>query len=209
MNDLVQSISKWFTEKTSSSMYFTYAVFLVTWNWSFFQIIFLEDSSLFYYPRIEYIYSNLFFDIPLLLHTPYWFHISATFIVNTIWHIIPPGIFTFFAIKYLPTINQKVLRIELGNRFDRKKDFVIARSKYEEWELDEERDREKRLIELSNIKDSQGKILSDIKNTEWPDLVGSGSNLSGEQIQAILSLLSSFGAKKKVIKSVDDSLHGR
>lgn len=209
MNDFVQSISKWFTEKTSSSMYFTYAIFFVTWNWSFFQIIFLEDSSLFYYPRIEYIYSNLFFDIPLLFHTPYWFYISTTFIVNIIWHIIPPVIFTFFAIKYLPTINQKVLRTELKDRFDRKKDFVTARSKYEEWELDEERDREKRLRDLGNIKDSQEKILSDIKNIDWLGSSRSVSKLTEAQIQAILSLISSFGAEKKTIKNVENSLRGR
>lgn len=208
MNDFVQSISKWFTEKTSSSMYFTYAIFFLTWNWSFFQIVFLEDSSLFYYPRIEYIYSNLFFDIPLLFHTPYWFYIITTFFINVAWHVIPPVIFTFLAIKYLPSLNQRVLRIELKNRFNRKKDFVLARSEYEQWELNEERDREKRLEDLGEIKSSQEKILSGIRNTDWLSSSRSSSKLTEAQIQSILSLLSSFGAETKTIKNVENSLRG-
>ncbi len=133
MEGFWDSVSKWFNEKTSSPLYFTYIVFFVAWNWKFFQIIFLEDSSLFGAPRIEYMNSHLLFSfsIPWVWH---WITAVCVWIVNSLWHILPPVLYTFLATKYLPLANKWAFSIHVKNHFQRKEAYRDANLNYEKGE---------------------------------------------------------------------------
>ena len=122
MGEILSSFSKWFGEKTSGPLYWTYFCFLITWNWKFFQLVFFEDASLFTSPRVEYI-DNLFY-------TPSNFMLIDWFI-NFAWHLVPPALFTYFAIVYLPRLNRWAFKIHLTNYFDRKTLFQEHKVVYE------------------------------------------------------------------------------
>ena len=121
MDGFWSSLSKWFNEKTSSPLYFTYIGFFIAWNWKFFQIIFLENENLFLTPRIEYIKSKLIFHTPLYSKISERLNIPIDWLLNTAWHILPPAIFTYLAIVYLPKVHKWALDKYLESRFERKK----------------------------------------------------------------------------------------
>jgi hypothetical protein len=122
MSEFWSSFSKWFSEKASSPLYWTYFGFFVAWNWIFFQVIFLEDASLFTRPRIEYLNA--------LSLTP--FDISAVdWVINVAWHVLPPVLFTYIAIVYLPRLHKWAFEIYLVRYFERKTMFQERKAEYE------------------------------------------------------------------------------
>lgn len=123
MSELLSSLSKWFSEKANSPLYWTYFGFFVAWNWKFFQIIFLEDPSLFDTPRVEYLSS--------LLYAPFGIQL-VNWIVNVLYHIVPPILFTYLAIVYLPTLHKWAFEIHLTHHFDRRSLFQEKKALYEE-----------------------------------------------------------------------------
>lgn len=134
MNGFWSSASRWFSEKTSSPLYFTYIGFFVVWNWKFFQIIFFESPVLFWRPRIEYLEHNLYFHTGAYQLAP-----VVDFVLNFVWHAIPPAIFTFVAIVYLPIIQKWALEKHLNDRFERKQMFTRKQREYDEWLLSQEK----------------------------------------------------------------------
>ncbi|OGG47999.1 hypothetical protein A3D66_02935 [Candidatus Kaiserbacteria bacterium RIFCSPHIGHO2_02_FULL_50_9] len=154
MDGFWSSFSKWSSEKTSSPLYFTYIGFFVAWNWKFFQIIFLEHSSLFISPRIEYISSELSFSLgnPIL-----------DFLANDAWHLIPPAIFTWVTIMYLPRVQKWALEKYLESRFERKRMFETKRHEHDQWILSLERKKEKTLESIATSKASQAEKRKTIK----------------------------------------------
>lgn len=165
MDGFWSSASKWFSEKTSSPLYFTYIGFFIAWNWKFFQIIFLESENLFSVPRIEYIKSKLFFSTPLYSKFPEWARISIDWILNTVWHILPPAIFTYLAIVYLPRLHKWALDKYLENRFERKKMFEIKKFEHDKWLLDQENLHSQTLKNFASIKEQQLATEERIKKT--------------------------------------------
>lgn len=123
MQEFWSSVSKWFNEKTSSPLYFTYIAFFVIWNWKFFQIIFLENDKLFSSPRIEYIEKNLNLHIT---NNTFW-----DFIINFGWHIIPPTFLTYLAVEYLPRIQKWAFDIHTRNYIERKRTYWYENSRFE------------------------------------------------------------------------------
>lgn len=165
MNGFWSSASKWFNEKTSSPLYFTYIGFFVAWNWRFFQIIFLENENLFLAPRIEYIKSKLFFSTNFPLIIPAWLHILVDWLLNTAWHILPPAIFTYLAIVYLPRLHKWALHKYLESRFERKRMFEIKRFEDDKWLLDQEKIHSKTLENFASVKEQQLKTEERIQKT--------------------------------------------
>ena len=147
MEGFWDSFSKWFNEKTSSPLYFTYIAFFVAWNWKFFQIIFLEDASVFSVPRIEYMDSHFLFSfsIPWAWH---WIVVVCVWFVNTLWHILPPVAFAFLSIKYLPFAHKWAFDIYVENHFERKR-------VYREANLNYEKDKTENLKEVASEKKKQ------------------------------------------------------
>jgi hypothetical protein len=123
MTEFFSSFSKWFGEKANSPLYWTYFGFLIAWNWRFFQIIFLEDASLFYAPRVEYLETIAVH--PTSIAALDWF-------INIVWHIGPPAAFTYAAIVWLPQIHHWAFEIYTENLFVRKLSFHRRKVRYEE-----------------------------------------------------------------------------
>lgn len=158
MNEFWSSLSKWFSEKTSSPLYFTYLGFFVGWNWKFFQILFLENATLFSSPRIEYIAEKIPFHFGFPLPWGFFFELIA----NVIWEFIPPMILTYAAIVWLPHIQKWALNEYLKGRFERKRMFEEKRREYEKWSLNQEKERDKNLGELVEVKQKQARKKKDI-----------------------------------------------
>lgn len=122
MNELLTSLSKWFSEKANSPLYWTYLGFFVAWNWKFFQIIFLEHESLFTTPRVEYLET--------LIPAPSGIAI-LDWGINLLWHAVPPVIFTYIAIMYLPRLHRWAFEIYLKYHFERKTMFQEQKAEHE------------------------------------------------------------------------------
>ncbi len=123
MNELWSSFSKWFEERANSPLYWSFIFFFVTWNWKFFQIIFLEHESLFSKPRSEYIDS---------LQIAMTDSLFVNWVLNFGWHIIPPLVMTYFAIVYLPKFNKWAFDIHLTHYFERNALYQTKKAKHEE-----------------------------------------------------------------------------
>lgn len=123
MSEFLSSFSKWFQDKANSPLYWTYFGFFVAWNWKFFQVVFLEDASLFSSPRIEYLNS---LNITLLGNN------FLNWVVNMLWRIVPPIGFTYAAIIWLPALHKWAFGIYLTHYFDRKTLFQERKAEYEE-----------------------------------------------------------------------------
>ncbi|MBI3074656.1 MAG: hypothetical protein HYY92_00345 [Parcubacteria group bacterium] len=83
-------------------------------------------------PRVEYIASELIFSAPLNLSKKLLFaQPFVDFIANTVWHLVPPALFTVLAIIFLPRAHEWALRIYLNGYFSRKNIYHEASIKYE------------------------------------------------------------------------------
>lgn len=122
MSEFWSSFSKWFAEKANSPLYWTYFGFFIAWNWKFFQVVFLEDASLFKNPRIEYLNTLLFAPFGVVI---------VDWIINVMRHVLPPALFTYIAIVYLPRLHKWAFRIYLVHYFDRKTMFQESKAEYE------------------------------------------------------------------------------
>ncbi len=177
MSEFWSSFSKWFSEKASSPLYWTYFGFFIVWNWKFFQIIFLEDSGLFKAPRVEYLNTLLF--------SP--FNISAVDgLINILWHTLPPVLFTYIAIVYLPRLHKWALGIHLVHHFERKAMFQEHKAEHEknmakltrqEAVAKKERVVQEKIIERT--KTQEEKWQEDFEQIKRPDLLNGFQSLVG------------------------------
>ncbi len=158
MDGFWDSVSIWLKEKTSSPLYFTYIAFFVAWNWKFFQLIFLEDASAFSTPRIEYIDGHLLFSfsVPWVWH---WIAVVCVWLANALWHVLPPAIFTFLSIKYLPMVHKWAFGIYVKNHFERKR-------MYREADLEYQKEKTVYTKEVAKEKKEQAKQKSIIKKSQ-------------------------------------------
>ncbi|MFA6077515.1 MAG: hypothetical protein WC724_00685 [Candidatus Paceibacterota bacterium] len=130
MNDFIKSSVDWFKEKTNSSLYFTYFVFVVVWNWKTFFTLFFEDASLFEAPRVEYVLTN--FGVHFYATEEIILYRVLEFFTNIIWHAGVPILLTFWAVKYLPRFNAWAHEIEVENYYKRKRVYDAKKITYEE-----------------------------------------------------------------------------
>lgn len=177
MDGFWSSASKWFNEKTSSPLYFTYIGFFVAWNWKFFQIIFLEDSSLFKTPRVEYLNTLLF--------SPFNINV-ADGSINVLWHTMPPVLFTYIAIVYLPRLHKWAFGIHIVHHFERKAMFQEHKAEHEkkmakltkqEAVAKKERIEQEKIIERT--KTQEEKWQEDFQQIKRPDLLNGFQSLVG------------------------------
>lgn len=156
MTEFFSSIQKWFSEKTSSPLYFTYIGFFIVWNWKFFQIIFLESETLFTSPRVEYLAK---LDLHIFDFIPF------NWTVNLIWHIGPPAFLTYLTIMYLPILQKWALDKYLDNRFERKRIFDIKQLRHNNWILEQEKGDKKTLENIKYVREQKAKVEKEIKKT--------------------------------------------
>lgn len=177
MSEFWSSFSKWFGEKASSPLYWTYFGFFIVWNWQFFQVIFFEDASLFIAPRIEYLNSLLFAPFGIIVFD--W-------LINLVWHVIPPVGFTYVAIIWLPRLHKWAFEIYLTHYFERKELFQKRKAEYEkkmvrlikqEAVAKKERVEQERIIE--KVKTQEEKWQEEFNRIERSDLLHEFQKLVG------------------------------
>lgn len=158
MTEIIKSLSSWIREKISSPLYFTFVLFYVVWNWKFFYFLFLEDALLLRRPRFEYIYHNLTIHLPLY-DIPRWIQVILNYIAGFAWHLLPPLMFTYLAIVYLPRIHLWALNLHLKSHFDRKRvydDALLTYQKEKTLQLEEKaKQKEKQEVAISRIERAQ------------------------------------------------------
>ena len=164
MDGFWSSLSKWFNEKTGTPLYFTYIGFFIIWNWKFFDLIFLENSSLFTTPKIEYIDSNLYFNV-ITNGVPIWLINVLNPILNFSYHVLPPAFLTFLSILYLPKIQKWALEKYLDSSFERKQIFAKKQLGYNNWKLSLEKEKEETLGKIAEVKQKQVKQEKIIRQT--------------------------------------------
>jgi hypothetical protein len=187
MENFWSSLSKWFNEKANSPLYWTYFFFFIIWNWKIFQIIFLEEASLFNTPRVEYI-ENYY----------YWHptgQIALDIAVAFLPRSIPPAILTFLSIKYLPWIHSWAFDIYTDNLLARKES-------YRQKELDSDN-------RMAKLKRREASVKTRIsKQEEVINAVKSEEDKVVEEISKITdrSLLTGFQGLVRVIYSEGGAL---
>jgi hypothetical protein len=129
MKETLEQFGEWWKEKTTSPIYFTYFFYVVLWNWKLFHVLFVEDASKFSVPRIEYVQQMYTFVDNLPLYP------SLVPFVSFIWHFIPPIIFTWLTIAYLPIVYRWALGLHIENKFEHRRQYQREKLKYEEWLL--------------------------------------------------------------------------
>lgn len=147
MENILSSFGEWWREKKNSSLYFTYLFFLILWNWKFLFLLFVEDN-------IPPFVSN--FQYALSLYEPITNHYWVDFLIYKGCALLPPVLFTFLAVKYLPRLNAWAHEIEVGNYFKR-------RLVYDEQRTEFERQRTTFLKDIAEQKEKQKAYKEDIE----------------------------------------------
>jgi hypothetical protein len=170
MENFWSSLSKWFNEKANSPLYWTYLFFFIVWNWKIFQIIFLEDSSLFDKPRVEYI-ENYYYLYPtgqIILDT----------FLSFLYRSIPPAVLTVISIKWLPIIHSWAFDIYTDNLLARKESYRKKELEYESREVKLKKKEAtvktkifKQEEAINAVKSDEERISEEISNTKDKSLL--------------------------------------
>lgn len=120
MNDTWHSFFEWWKEKTSSSLYFTYIISFLVWNWKSVYVLIMGSPNVGFWFKLEYIARFL----------PCTASGWLCSILNHSWVFIPPVIITFVIIKWLPILNRIVHKIEVEEYFKRKGAYDTAKTRY-------------------------------------------------------------------------------
>lgn len=123
MENILSSFGEWWRERRSNSLYFTYVLFLILWNWKFLFLLFIEDHIPLHVSSFQYamsLYSSI--------TGTYWIDL----LIYKSWALLMPALFTFLAIKYLPWVNAWAHEIELKNYFSRRLGYDEKRAEFEE-----------------------------------------------------------------------------
>ncbi len=148
MTDIINSISIWFKEKTSSPLYGTYIIFLISWNWKFFYTLFFQDQSALDLPKIEYLQKHFIDNQGLVEH---W-----------LWFLIPPIILTYLAIWWMPYVTNRAHLIHAKHYTDRRINYETERVRYEKYKNDA-------LSTVANLKAEQKTSIEKIEDNMTSD----------------------------------------
>jgi hypothetical protein len=158
MPETVKSIGAWFKEKTTSPLYGVFIACLLFWNWRIIYTLFWQDMGIITIPTIEYIQRNLLFIQPdegLL-----------NILINKGWMLVPPVIFTYLIIRWLPPVHEWAHRIHVKNYFSRKIVFFEEKLKYQQLKLKHEESKKGILKSLVGIKQEQVESEKQIQKSE-------------------------------------------
>lgn len=117
IDESVKSFWEWWREKTSSSLYFTYLISFVAWNWKGIYVLLIDDSPILPKERLSYVINELYFgaDFPANL-------------LNFSYSIGLPAMSTFLIILLFPKLNEWAHKIEIDSFFKRKQYYLDAES---------------------------------------------------------------------------------
>jgi hypothetical protein len=141
MGDLIDSITKWIKERTTSPMYGTFVFSVILWNWEFFYVLFWQNDEKLSVPAIEYVQLNYILEVSRWEHVLYFF--------------VFPLISTYIIVWWLPIVNNWVHKKHLS--FYYKKKIIIDEAK-----LEYEKKQEENLKIYSKIKKDQVEVKKEI-----------------------------------------------
>ncbi len=119
-----ESILVWPRERTVSPLYGTYIISNILWNWKFFYVLFFQAQSALNVPKIEYIESKFL----------------TGDVFSQAWHelyfFIPPIIFTFIIIKWVPRLTSWAYNLSVRDDFGRRRAFEVEKLSFERQQKD-------------------------------------------------------------------------
>ncbi len=149
MGDIIDSITKWVKERSTSPMYGTFIFSVILWNWKFFYVLFWQEEEKLSLPRIEYVQQN--------------FLNSQTWPIHITFFCVLPLVSTYIIIWWLPLLNNWVHKKHLSFYYSKKSIIDSAR-------LDYEKKQEKNLKLISLVKKEQVEARKEInKNVSQED----------------------------------------
>lgn len=117
MDEFINSIGKWFKEKTTSPLYGIFIFSVILWNWKFFYVLFWQGEGKLSVPKIEYIQTTI------LNHQNFWQHL---------FHFLAlPLISTYVLIWWLPIVSNWAHKKHIEFFYKRKQIFDEETLKYE------------------------------------------------------------------------------
>ncbi|HCC04956.1 TPA: hypothetical protein DEP58_01455 [Patescibacteria group bacterium] len=155
MTDIMDSFSEWFKEKHNSSVYGIYIIAFIAWNWRMFYVLFLEDNIVGDVTTLSY--AEKFSHHLEKFNTGYFLldNEVVSFVLNHIILFGVPLIVTYFAIWWLPYMNNLAHERQLKFYFERRSLFDSENTKYQ-------RLKNSKLKEFNEVTKEQTKILKDI-----------------------------------------------
>jgi len=159
MNEFWSSLVAWYKERTTSSLYGTYVISFLVWNWQIVYTYLFQAKGVIQIPTVEYIQTKLLF----FSGTHIWYKQT----LNDFWIIIPPMFFTFLIIRFVPRANNWAFNLNTNHFYQRK--FIEDAAS-----LNYEKSKNKNLQNLVEIKQEQTKskieIQKNISNEErWDE----------------------------------------
>ncbi len=127
MDNIFNSFNEWWNERRNSSLYFTYILFLVLWNWKVLFILFIENNVP---PHV----SN--FQYAISLYLPITGQFPLDFLLYKANALLVPALLTFIAIRYLHEVNSWAHRIGVSNYFERRLIYDEKRADFEDKRTD-------------------------------------------------------------------------
>jgi hypothetical protein len=115
IKDTLDSLGKWWNERTSSPLYATFAVTVILANWDIFYTLFWESETKFTTPRVEYVRYVLLADINFweLLH-----------------RFCLPVLSTYLIIKFLPRLSDWAFDVSQDFYYERLQKSDERKTKY-------------------------------------------------------------------------------
>ena len=145
VNELANSIAKWFRERTTSPLYGTFVFSVILWNWKFFYILFWQNEEKLTLPRIEYVQRFI------LNNQTNWYHM--------LYFLILPITSSYIIVWWLPVISNWAHKKHIEYYYDRR--LIIDKAR-----LDYEKKEKETLTSISTVKKEQIEVKKEIqKNT--------------------------------------------
>jgi len=142
MNEVLDSIGRWFREKTSSPLYATYFLSLIIINWEWFYILFWMSDNNINLPKIEYLYQ---------------FTGNISYVDHLISFLILPLFTSYLLIFIFPYITSIAHKKHLDFLFIRKASYYKKEAEYQQlkarYQAQEVRslEEQKKLVKEKNI----------------------------------------------------------
>ena len=145
MNEVFNSITEWWKEKTTSPLYGTFIFSVILWNWKFFYVLFWQDQSVLSLPKIEYVEQHF------LNYSGFWLNLSIHFL----WFLILPAMSTYIIIWWIPLLTNLAHKVSTQFYFNRKGIFDDLSLNYDNRRLEYEHKQKRNMERFLEVKKEQ------------------------------------------------------
>ena len=169
--DIFDSLKEWFKEKNNSSIYFSFLLVTITWNWKFFYaLFFISEENLVGITNIDYAISVGHFLTEKITYVRFEFINDVTLVlINFLSFFLIPMIVTYFLLWHLPHLNVLAHKKGLFFYFQRKSEFDLQKSKYLGNKKEETEHQIKTLEAIEKSSKERDRIEQNIQNKKSPE----------------------------------------